>query len=67
LIPEGPWRLLYSLNPMAGVVQGFRWAMLGVGEAPGPLAAISFGMTILILLSGVVFFRRMERGFADVI
>ncbi len=67
LIPEGPWRLLYSLNPMAGVVQGFRWAMLEVGEAPGPLAAISFGMTILILLSGVVFFRRMERGFADVI
>ncbi|MCH8876621.1 MAG: ABC transporter permease [Chloroflexi bacterium] len=67
LIPEGPWRLLYSLNPMAGVVQGFRWAMLGVGEAPGPLAAISFGMTILILLSGVVFFRRMERSFADVI
>ena len=67
LIPEGPGRLLYSLNPMAGVVQGFRWAMLGVGEAPGPLAAISFGMTILILLSGVVFFRRMERGFADVI
>lgn len=67
LIPEGPWRLLYSLNPMAGVVQGFRWAMLEVGEAPGPLAAISFGMTILILLSGVVFFRRMERSFADVI
>ncbi len=67
MIPEGPWRLLYSLNPMAGVVQGFRWAMLGVGEAPGLLAAVSFGMTILILLSGIVFFRRMERSFADVI
>ncbi len=67
MIPEGPWRLLYSLNPMAGVVQGFRWAMLGVGEAPGLLAAISFGMTILILISGIVFFRRMERSFADVI
>jgi lipopolysaccharide transport system permease protein len=67
MIPEGPWLLLYSLNPMAGVVQGFRWAMLGVGEAPGLLAAISFGMTILILLSGIVFFRRMERNFADVI
>ena len=67
LIPEGPWRLLYSLNPMAGVVHGFRWAMLEVGAAPGPLAAVSFGMTILILLSGVVFFRRMERSFADVI
>ena len=67
MIPEGPWLLLYSLNPMAGVVQGFRWAMLGVGEAPGLLAAISLGMTILILITGIVFFRRMERSFADVI
>jgi lipopolysaccharide transport system permease protein len=67
MIPEGPWQLLYSLNPMVGVVQGFRWAMLGVGEAPGVLAAVSFGMTILILFSGIVFFRRVERSFADVI
>lgn len=67
MIPEGPWKLLYSLNPMVGVVQGFRWAMLGVGEAPGLLSAVSFGMTILILISGIVFFRRMERSFADVI
>ncbi len=67
MIPEGPWKLLYSLNPMVGVVQGFRWAMLGVGEAPGLLSAVSFGMTILILISGIVFFRRMERNFADVI
>ncbi len=67
MIPEGPWRLLYSLNPMVGVVQGFRWAMLGVGEAPGLLSAVSFGMTILILISGIVFFRRMERSFADLI
>ena len=67
MIPEGPWQLLYSLNPMVGVVQGFRWAMLGVGEAPGLLSAVSFGMTILILISGIVFFRRMERSFADVI
>ncbi len=67
MIPKGPWQLLYSLNPMVGVVQGFRWAMLGVGEAPGLLVAVSFGMTILILFSGIVFFRRMERSFADVI
>ena len=67
IIPEGPLLVLYSLNPMVGVVQGFRWAMLGVGDAPGLLPAISFGMTILILLTGLVFFRRMERSFADVI
>ncbi len=67
LIPEGPWRILYSLNPMVGVVQGFRWAMLGVGEAPSLLAAISLAMTIVLLISGLVFFRRMERSFADVI
>jgi lipopolysaccharide transport system permease protein len=67
MIPEGPWRILYSLNPMAGVVQGFRWAMLGVSEAPSLLAAISLAMTIIFLISGIVFFRRMERSFADVI
>jgi len=67
MIPEGPWLILYSLNPMAGVVQGFRWAMLGVGEAPSLLAAVSLAMTIVLLISGMLFFRRMERSFADVI
>ena len=67
MIPDGPWLVLYSLNPMVGVVQGFRWAMLGVGDPPSFLAAVSLGMTLLLLITGSAFFRRMERTFADVI
>lgn len=60
-------RPFFGLNPMAGVVEGFRWAILGRGEPPGPLLAVSAGATIAILLTGVLYFRRMERRFADVI
>lgn len=67
IVPE-KWRLLYSLNPMVGVIDGFRWAIIG-GDSnlyiPGFL--LSFGLVIFFLLSGVWFFRRMERTFADVI
>jgi len=67
IVPE-QWRLLYSMNPMVGVIDGFRWAILG-GESsiymPGFLT--SLGLVILILLSGVWYFRKMERRFADVI
>jgi lipopolysaccharide transport system permease protein len=67
IIPEGPARTLYGLNPMAGVIQGFRWAILGVG-APSPDMLLSSAAVALILLAtGAVFFRRMERGFADVV
>ena len=61
-----PWRTLYGLNPMAGVVEGFRWALLGA-PAPGPMLAISTCVALLLLVSGAYFFRRMERTFADVV
>jgi lipopolysaccharide transport system permease protein len=66
LIPE-PWRALYGLNPMAGVVEGFRWALLGTGNAPGPLLAVSVLAALTVLVSGMFYFRRMERTFADIV
>jgi lipopolysaccharide transport system permease protein len=67
LIPEGPWRLIYGLNPMAGVVQGFRWALLGVGSPPSSLMAASVAVAVALLISGAIYFRRAERTFADVV
>ena len=61
------WRALYGLNPMAGVVEGFRWALLGRGSAPGPIVLVSAGVVVLLLLGGLAYFRRMERTFADVL
>lgn len=65
LIPE-KWRLLYGLNPMAGVVEGFRWALLGKGGIQD-LLGISVGIVVLLLITGLGYFRRMEASFADVI
>ena len=67
LIPEGWARIAYGLNPMAGVVQGFRWAILGVGEPPSGLIIISVLMALFLLISGMLYFKRMERTFADVV
>ncbi|MEH2367739.1 ABC transporter permease [Nostoc sp.] len=67
VVPE-QWRLLYSLNPMVGVIDGFRWAILGKDFAiylPGFL--LSVGLVILVLITGIYYFRRMERKFADII
>jgi lipopolysaccharide transport system permease protein len=64
MLPE-PWRTIYGLNPMAGVVEGFRWALLGTNSAPGPIIAVSSTVAVLILVSGAFYFRRMERTFAD--
>lgn len=67
IVPE-KWRLLYSLNPMVGVIDGFRWAILGGGYKiylPGFLISIFISLMVLIL--GIIYFRRMEREFADVI
>jgi lipopolysaccharide transport system permease protein len=61
------WRLLYGLNPMTGVVEGFRWALFGTGEPPGLMFALSVLMVIILLVSGVFFFKRMEDSFADII
>jgi lipopolysaccharide transport system permease protein len=66
LVPE-PWRALYGMNPMAGVVEGFRWALLGKTEGPGILLAVSAGIVILMLVGGLYYFRRMEKTFADVV
>jgi lipopolysaccharide transport system permease protein len=67
IIPEGWARIVYGLNPMAGVVQGFRWGILG-GEAPTTsLLALSVSVALFLLLSGILYFRRTERTFADVV
>lgn len=62
-----PWRTIYGINPMAGVVEGFRWALLGAKVAPGPLLFVSSTVCLLLLVSGALYFRRMERTFADVV
>ncbi len=64
---EEPWRTLYGLNPMAGVVEGFRWALLGAEQAPGLMAAVSAAAAVALLISGLFYFRRMEKTFADVV
>jgi lipopolysaccharide transport system permease protein len=61
------FQILYALNPMAGVVEGFRWALLGTPTAPGPLMAVSIGVAVLLLVSGLYYFRYMETTFADTI
>ncbi|MDT7604944.1 MAG: lipopolysaccharide transport system permease protein, partial [Acidobacteriota bacterium] len=66
LLPE-PWRTVYGLNPMAGVVEGFRWALLGTNTKPGAMVALSALVAILLLAGGAFYFRRMEKTFADVV
>lgn len=66
LLPEA-WRPVYGLNPMAGVVEGFRWALLGTDTAPGPLILVSVAVSVALLVSGAYYFRRLERNFADVV
>ena len=62
-----PWRTLYGLNPMAGVVEGFRWALLGTDTAPGPMTVVSALVALTLFVSGAFYFRRMEQSFADVL
>ena len=64
---QQPWRTLYGLNPMVGVAEGFRWALLGTNTAPGPIIAVSSAAAILILVTGAFYFRRMEKTFADIV
>ncbi len=66
LIPPR-WRVLYGLNPMTGVVEGFRWAFLGVGEGPSRMVAISALVAVSLFVSGIVWFRHRERTLVDVI
>jgi len=59
------WRLLYALNPMTGVVEGFRWALIGTQATPWPVLAVSTIVALTVLVSGLFYFRNMERTFAD--
>lgn len=62
-----PWRTVYGINPMVGVVEGFRWALLGARTAPGPIVLVSALAALCILLTGAFYFRRTERSFADIV
>jgi lipopolysaccharide transport system permease protein len=62
-----PWKTVYGLNPMVGVVEGFRWALLGKGNPPGPMFAVSAAAALVIMITGAFYFRRMEKTFADLI
>jgi len=64
---DEPWRTVYAVNPMVGVVEGFRWALLGADTAPGPMIVVSTMAALGILVGGALYFRRMERTFADVV
>jgi lipopolysaccharide transport system permease protein len=66
LVPER-WRWVYGLNPMAGVIEGFRWAMTGHGEAPGAVVVASAAMVVAVLFGGLVYFQRMESNVADLV
>jgi lipopolysaccharide transport system permease protein len=61
------WRTIFGLNPMSGVVEGFRWALLGTGQAPGGLLLASSIASLVILIGGAFYFRRMEKTFADIV
>jgi len=62
-----PWKTIYGINPMVGVVDGFRWALLGTNTPPGQAIVVSTLAALLLLVSGAFYFRRMEKNFADVI
>jgi lipopolysaccharide transport system permease protein len=66
MIPD-KWRLVYGINPMSGVVEGFRWSLLGTEKAPGAMILVSVGVVIVLFVGGLFYFRRMESQFADVI
>jgi lipopolysaccharide transport system permease protein len=66
LVPE-PWRPLYSLNPMAGVIEGFRWALLGKDHPDFIVMAVSVAMMLALLLGGMVYFKKTEQTFADIV
>jgi lipopolysaccharide transport system permease protein len=67
LITDPLLRAVYSINPMVGVVEGFRWALLGTDTAPGAMILVSSIAAILLFVTGMFYFRRMEKSFADVV
>jgi lipopolysaccharide transport system permease protein len=66
LVPK-EWQPVYALNPMVGVVEGFRWALLGKGDGPGITVLVSSLVVVALLIGGVFYFRRTERTFADIV
>lgn len=62
-----PWRTVYGVNPMVGVIEGFRWALLGTQTSPGPIIAVSSLVALLVLVTGAYYFKRMEKTFADIV
>lgn len=66
MIPS-EWQVIYALNPMTGVVEGFRWALLGTGQPPGIMTLVSSIAAVVLLISGMFYFKRMERLFADMV
>ena len=66
IIPK-KWRLIYGLNPLVGVIEGFRWALLGRATPDSTVIALSVVIVVVMLLSGIVFFKWMERSFSDVL
>jgi len=62
-----PWRTIFAVNPMVGAVEGFRWALFGHSPPPVTVVAVSFVSATLVLLGGALYFRRMERTFADIV
>ena len=66
LVPDR-LRIFYGLNPMVGVVEGFRWALLGVGQGPSPMLGVSVLVALALFMSGMLWFRRKESYFADVL
>jgi lipopolysaccharide transport system permease protein len=66
LVPA-KWQAIYAINPMVGVVEGFRWALLGKSAPPGAMLIVSVAATAILLTGGLFYFRRMEKSFADII
>jgi lipopolysaccharide transport system permease protein len=66
LVPKGIWRIIYALNPMAGVIQGFRWVLLG-SRSPDSTIFVSVVIVAILIAAGLYYFRRMEKSFADVV
>ncbi|MCH8890624.1 MAG: ABC transporter permease [Myxococcales bacterium] len=66
LVPPG-FQWLYALNPMTGVIEGFRWALLAHGDPPGLIVLVSAAVSLVLFVTGGIFFKRMERSFADVV
>ena len=64
---QEPWRTVFGVNPMSGIVQGFRWALLGNGPAPGSMLVVSAAAIVIIVYTGFRFFQRVERTFADIV